>query len=250
LSDLVFLKIEYDKFIRTIVLAAIILYSLNENKISAQTIYGTTGLISIPTADMLGEGEISFGAGFIHKKDNLLYPDKYHQSVFYAALGYLPFLEVSLRVSRQINFNGAQALGDRMPCIKIRILEESETLPSIALGAHDFMWAVGDVESIHYNAAYFVCSKHILLSGSMIDVGLHAGYGTDWMKAANHTFVGIFGGISAFLHKTAGILLEYDAKQINSAIQLNIFNHFSITAIFFRFNSFSGIINYKFLLDK
>ena len=154
----------------------------------AQSLSGSTGLVTIPTADMPQDGEISFGASLRNKKNNVRYPDKYHQIAFYISLGYLPFLEVSVRITRQLNYPGKQALGDRMPSIRLRFVKEKEYLPSLVLGAHDFMWAFGGTDAIHYNAFYAVAAKHFNFSDRGIDLGTHIGYGLKLMKAAHYEF--------------------------------------------------------------
>jgi len=140
----------------------------------AQSLTGPTGLVTIPTAEMPKDGEISFGLNYYHKK-YFVYGDNYHAIAGIITLGYLPFLEISPRLSRPLNFPGEQGLGDRVVCIRLRLFKENAFFPSFVLGIHN------PVGNSHFNASYLVSSKSLRLSNYKI--GLHLGYGVDWLES-------------------------------------------------------------------
>jgi hypothetical protein len=213
----------------------------------AQSLTGSTGLVTIPTADMSKDGEMSFGVSFVNKKYNVRLPDQYHQYAYFVTMGYLPFLEVSLRITQHFNYPGKEALGDRMPSVRLRCIQEKENIPSVVLGAHDFLGVLSGTDAIHFNALYLVCSKHFQLN-RFPNMSAHIGYGTDWIKAKHREFVGLFGGLSISVHESIACMLEYDDKKMNGGLQVILFNHVQMTCAFLNFDSLSGNLCYRFIL--
>jgi hypothetical protein len=221
------------------------------NQGNAQSLTGNTGLILIPTAEFLNDGDWTFGASVVDKRHNARFPNAYDQFACYTSLAFLPFLEVALRITRQLTSQIKEPLGDRMVSIRLQCIREKKFIPSLVLGTHDLMWVFGGTEAVHYNALYAALSKHVQFRENSINVGFHTGYGLDCIPASNHEFVGLFGGISIFYLKTVGLLLEYDTKKINGGVQIFILNHFQATIAFVGFNSISGGLNFKMNLhDK
>lgn len=66
------------------------------------SLIGTTGLVDIPTTHVIPDGKVAFGTGYTDRKYSVHSPE-YTQVAYYITVGYLPFLEVSLRVT---NFPG------------------------------------------------------------------------------------------------------------------------------------------------
>ena len=159
----------------------------------AQSLTGTTGLVNIPTADILQDGQIYFGVGFVNKKYNTWISDEFHQTAYFVTIGFLPFMEVSLRLTRLLRY-GDNALGDRMASIRLRLLKEHEFYPSLVLGAHDFTSAFGIDMFNNFNTLYLVTSKHIQIESFLQKIGFHLGYDTNWIKAVQHQFIGVLEG--------------------------------------------------------
>jgi len=208
----------------------------------AQSLTGTTGLITIPTAEMPRDGEISFGLNLINKKYLVLFDSnkEYHGMANFMTLGYLPFLEISARLTRLLNHPQPQALGDRMVSVRLRLFKENEFFPSIVLGLHD------PVGNKHFNASYLVASKNFRPSHTTMD--FHLGYGVEWIEAAQHQFIGLFGGISLSPTPFIALMLEHDSEKFNCGMRMSILDHVEILLAFLNFDTFSGGISYKFRL--
>lgn len=213
--------------------------------LNSQSLTGTSGLFSVPTADILDDGKVAFGINYMDKKYLPYSNFEYNAINYYAAIGFLPCLEVTLRISRMIDFPGKQALGDRMPCARFKFLNESENFPAFLIGAHDFVNAFGGTEAMYFNSLYLVSTKHFKIKYFFDKIGLNFGYGTDWIKAKQHQFVGCFYGAS-FSHKDFfNLYLEYDAKHFNCGSDILLLNHFKVLVGLINFNSFNGGISYN-----
>ncbi len=214
---------------------------------AAQTLTGTSGLFKIPTADMQKDGSITVGFASSDKKHEAYTNYQYNVLSGYVSFNYFPFLEVCGRLNRRlddIEKTASEYVFDRVPIMRIRILKEKDLRPAVVIGAHDFTTAMGGTGAIHYNSLYCVATKHFKIFNQQ-DVGLHLGYGSDVIEAADHEFIGIFGGISYNPYKYLSLSLEYDAKHVNSGIKLTAFKHLTLIVGTVGFDSFSFGINYQ-----
>ncbi len=185
-------------------------------------ITGTSSLVTIPVADMPPDGSITFGGGFVDRRYSAYLSGRVDYTPLSVSVGFLPFLEVGFRFSRPLNLDDRERLGDRMVSARFRILTEGRRRPAIVVGAHDFLTVE---ERNYFNALYVVASKHF---EALIPVGLHAGYGTDLMKALAHQFVGPFGGISLTIIRHGEVLFEYDADRINAGVRVDVLDRIRV----------------------
>jgi hypothetical protein len=227
--------------------AIIALLSPSENSI-AQSLMGTSGLITIPTAAVLEDREISFGSSWLNREWLAYSNNEYHSMINFVTIGYLPFIEISLHLTRLLNHPSPRAFGDRMVGVRLRLLKESEFLPSLVLGIHDFLWSVSGYPTNSFNALYLSTSKSLRFDSPIDRIQIHLGYGTDWLDAENHQFVGLFGGISVSPRPSIAFMLEYDAERINCGLQISIFDHIELLAAISDSNALSGGMVYKFRL--
>jgi hypothetical protein len=225
----------------------------------AQSLTGTTGLITVPTAGLAKDGEVLSGVSIGNRKYNVQKP-KFHDYSYFITIGFLPFLEVSLLLHRNYHFvwtdeltemTGltSQGIGDRMASVRLRLIGEKKYLPSMVLGAHDFFSAFGkSTEVTFHNALYVAFSKKLRPPGFPVRFGLHAGYGTDWMKANHHDFVGIFGGVSVEAGSWMTLMAEYDTEKFNGGAAFHFFRHIQVLLALKNFNTFAGSLGYSFRL--
>jgi hypothetical protein len=218
---------------------------------AAQSLNGTTGLVAIPTANMLNDREILFGGNYIDKKYNIRSPQN-DQHRYFITMSFLPFLEVSIRYTRnhmlRLTDYPNEHPGDRGACIRVRVLKEKKYSPSLVLGAHDFLSSIAESKTIWFNALYLVGTKNVKPEKIPVEFGLNLGYGTDRMKAKHHEFVGLFGGISMEYRDLATLMLEYDAEKVNGGMRFVFFRHVQIMLALLNMNSFSGGASYVFSL--
>jgi hypothetical protein len=220
-----------------------------------QSLIGTTGLISVPSAAMAGDGEIMLGTAVGNRKYNVR-DTRFHEYSFFVTMGYLPFLEVSLRLHHHYRFirpedgRTTQGIGDRMASVRLRLHRETKTLPAVVLGAHDFYSAFGQSSEVVFNnSLYAAASKTLRFPGSPFRLGLHAGYGTDWMKAERHDLVGWFGGISMDAGSFVTLLTEYDTEKLNVGAAFHFFRHVQVLLALKNFDTFAGSMAYAFRLQ-
>ncbi len=187
---------------------------------SAQSLTGTTGLVSIPTAAVPRDGALAVGMNLLGAP----YPEQGPAAaadqatlVQFASLGFPPFLEVGLRLSRKVDAP-RQALGDRMVSVRLRVLEERARRPALVVGAHDL------VGTRIYHAEYAAASKRIERVPLAGTVGVHLGYGGDLLRlrARGRQFTGWFGGVSASPRPWLELLGEHDAEHVNAGVRLRV----------------------------
>lgn len=179
---------------------------------------GTTSLVTIPVAEMPGDGVVTLGGGFVDKKYSEYLDGRVHYTPLFVSLGFLPFLEVGFRFSRPVDLDDRSRLGDRMVMARLRVLSETPRRPALVIGMHDFLTVQ---ERNYFNALYAVASKHV---ASPLPVALHLGYGSTAMDALAHQFAGVFGGVAVSVAPFADLLVEYDGDRVNAGGRVTLFD--------------------------
>jgi len=158
--------------------------------------WGGTGLMEIPTARILEDGEIRFG-----------YAEADPYRWYAGGMGVFPGLELSGRYTEIKNIPsglGAAygAYKDKAFDLKYQILPESKKLPAIALGLHDFHG------TRLFKAQYLVISRQIF----PVDFTIGLGHGRLRGPASfpSSDKLGLFGGIEWALHDRLHLLAEYN----------------------------------------
>lgn len=206
---------------------------------SAQSLIGTSGLVTIPTARMQRDGDLSFGFSYFDKKYQDYSKRDYNVAAIYSTFTFLPFLEISVRLNRMIDYPGQYYTVDRVPSVRLRLLNEKKYLPAVVFGMQDFATAFGGVQAIHFNATYLVLSKKV----SVVD--LHLGYSSKIMTAAIYQFDGFFYGMSWSPFKSVSLFAEYDSRRINAGFQAQILKHFALNLAVLNFDSYAAGISCK-----
>ncbi|HLS18331.1 MAG TPA: YjbH domain-containing protein, partial [Paracoccaceae bacterium] len=94
-----------------------------------RNLFGMTGLIDMPTAEMQPDGEVALGAG-------------YFGTTLRTTLSaqFLPWLEVAFRYTKVTDWGSAgDEIFGRSFDAKLRLVEEGETWPAIVIGLQDFI---------------------------------------------------------------------------------------------------------------
>lgn len=200
-------------------------------KSHCQSVTGTSGLIHIPTARMLNDGEIVLGISYIptgyftgtggiyrNKKQN---PGLYS----YVTYGILPFVEIMFRYSHEINAKvnpETRYFPDRMFSIRINLLEENKNRPSLIFGLHDFGRILGDFSNGYFTASYLAVSKEISVNNLIFDLTIGKGFKFYSLKPKE--FDGIFYGLkikSKQINKLS-LLIENNVEGINSGLMMEV----------------------------
>lgn len=208
------------------------------------------GLLFIPSAEIHGDAKITIGTNYLDK--SIVSFGQFRKSAenYFLSINFLPFAEASFRITRLngLPSDNTQAIGDRTPSIKIRIKEESEYFPSLAFGLHDIFTVFGGERAVHNNALYGVATKNLKLGSLISNLSLTLGYGTEYLAAANHNFVGVFGGVSLTIMDSVELIFESDSKRSNGAIRTKLFNRINLLIGVLEFKNISGGLSYSFFL--
>ena len=221
----------------------VIVFLVVSGVVSAQSVTGTSGLIHIPSARMLEDGQLVLGAAYIPKPYFFRYGKNINPGLnTYITYGILPFVEVMFRYTHELNMPVSasnQYFPDRMLGFRARLLKEKIYLPAIVLGLQDASALLGDtcLGCSNYSATYFVGSKS--LKTGLGDFDFSIGYAFDFLELKSKDYMGVFGGISFSpnIYKNASILIEHNSKGFNTGIS---------TVVLSRFNLMLGLWN----LDK
>ena len=202
---------------------AIGLIILAQPGVAAMSIAGVTGLVGIPTARIMPDGKVAFGVGYTDREYGW-YAPKYDQVAYYVTVGYLPFLEASVRVT---TFPGSSPAGthgwdkDRMVSVGLRVMDERRYMPSILIGGRDIFG-----ETVRFNALYVVMSRAVRLPiVGVLDV--HLGCASDLMKELllnsdllSHSMTGAFAGLEMRLCRYLAVMGEYDTRKCNVGLRI------------------------------
>jgi len=219
-----------------------------QQAIASMSMFGTTGLISIPTAYILPDGKIAFGTSYTNEHYGRYSHYSNVQLAYYVALAYLPFLELNLTATQYPNFAWSDTYTsavDRMASIKLLLLKEKQYLPSIAIGVLDLYG-----KAMEYNAQYIVVSKSIALplTGA---VSFHFGYAPNPIKSDridDYSIKGGFAGLEVpFFDAILSIMLEYDSQKYNAGLRIIPINDWiCIDLIMLGLKYLSGNISFSF----
>jgi hypothetical protein len=220
---------------------------------SGQSLFGTTGWLNIPSAEMQEDGTFFLGGSYINSQyiDNYGSGD-YECLTYYFDLTFLPFLEISFGNTRLLNYNeGDNYTVDRRFSFRVRPLKERKYVPAIVLGAHDVYTSIqaGADFNQYFNSIYIVATKHIPVKRS--EFGLTLGYGFDFFNS--NQFIGLFGGVSfsPSFARQLKLIAEYDGQGINIGGNVLCFKHLFLYAMLHDFKHFSGGLAYRvYLLNK
>lgn len=211
--------------------------------VEAQFIYGTTGLLHMPTADMQKDKTFMFGASRLnsHAMPGNWYYDTYN---YYLNITFFPWLEIGYTcVLFTAEHMGTEEYGaegftnqDRSFHGRLRLWKAGwwkEWTPQIVLGANDFITggnggvhdfteiAVAGDANGYFNRYYIAATKHLSWNGEW---GMHAAYVYNKRGKAklNGVAVGIdyqfaMKGEELWQKAVNGLSLmaEYDSKFVN-----------------------------------
>ena len=205
---------------------------------------GHTGLIITPSAYLSPDRQLAFGYGYIPDEFSLIEEGTFTQGdhIYYLNIGFLPFIETTLRLTKPVNSRNLYGIGDRSFFFRINVLKEKRNLPAITIGLHDpFGTGLN-------NTSYLVASKSLQVSTNS-NLTVSGGYGTrlsEIFDAKNYYLTGFFGGVT-YSWKEYSIALENDTDQFNLAIK-SIFwkERLNFQAALLGMKSVTGSIGMKF----
>lgn len=162
---------------------------------AAPSFRGYTGLVVVPTADTLNNGEFSAGVMTEHVGD-------FEANDFFGNFAPADNLELGINSFRAVNADNRETLVNA----KYRIIPETDQRASVAFGLID---ATNEVQS----TAYAVFSKSLTNRLSVFDneitgVRFHGGFGGGQLE-------GLFLGVSAFVGNRTMASVEWDSEEVH-----------------------------------
>jgi hypothetical protein len=221
--------------------------------IHAQTnLSGKPGLMYIPSATETEDGTLRFGYNYNPIKYGLRYNGKNPERILFANLTLFKRLDVNLNFLQGIDTKDRKikdALGDRQLDLRYLVLKETAKRPSLAI----VLSSPFTIDAAMMTQAV-VATKNITLSPNF-SLGITAGYGSPyyvyrkvgnlqnynilsgykWQKKSedkykNNYLSGPFGGFNLNFRKTVGLMVEYDANNINVGLYGHLFKCWTVQA--------------------
>jgi len=218
-----------------------------------QSVTGVPGYVRIPSATFNKDGTMWFGTSFLPRQ-HLPYSNyRYDALAAYVGVTFLSFIEIDLRVTRQLNIpEGWHHVVDRVPSVRFRILKERKWVPALAVGLHDIITSLESGAARHFGASYLVLSKNFHIKPLQLNMEATGGWGAKKFIWKNNEFIGFFGGILLTFDKIKwmNLVCDYDGTDINAGLQFVCFKHLYVTAATMGFDSFTGTLSYRFNLIR
>lgn len=226
------------------------------NAIGSISLSGTTGLIHIPTADVIPDQQVTIGLGYVNRHSAYLETGRCDNYPLSIVIGYLPRLEFSAGVNfvpGRKSYDGTKTYKDGVVSLQYLVLKEKKILPAIAVGARDIY------SFILLNTTFIVTSKTIL-QNTKTAVRIHLGYGSDIIDhhlgvpkedrdyPVGHTIVGLFGGLEINWNQQIIYMLEYDSQKMSAGFRFRMIPHLGFDVCFLRMKDVSAGMNFSFNL--
>lgn len=208
------------------------------------SMWGTTGLIAMPTPGMMADGTVMAGANFLpvgffeDHANGWGYYKMVNSGNYYFNATFLPFWEVQLRFTlAKLNeknkpANDGKWNQDRSFSTKFRVLKEKGLYrPAIAIGMEDV--AIGGWNANEFfTRVYASVAKHW-------DVKVGTLGATTNVVVARGKKVFPQVGVQFAPHAVRGLsaMAEYDGHGFNAGARWLLFNHVSLMAATYHFNS-------------
>jgi len=244
----------------------VIVFLVVSGFVSGQSVTGTSGLIHIPSARMLEDGQLVIGAAYIPKpyftyvnRGGYLGGQLRNNPGLNTYITYqiLPFAEIMFRYTHELNMPVTvenKYFPDRMLSARIRVLNEKKKIPSLVFGFHDFGAIIipfdrrvsvmfeGSINN-NFSSSYMVISK--LFRKSFLEFDLSVGYGSDFFKIGTSSFNGIFGGLQINALKFS-LIIEYDSQYFHTGIKWRQLNSINLMFGLWDLNKPTFSFNYLF----
>jgi hypothetical protein len=177
---------------------------------AAPSFFGYTGLVVVPTADSLNQGEYNLGAMALNLDAGA------DSNVYLANMGLADSFELGFA-----RFKPEGGKGETLINAKYMFRGETERNPAMAVG-------VVDLTDETDTSTYIVLSKRMggqakTALGEITSPMIHIGVGGGRLD-------GIFGGVSATLGERFTLMAEYDSRDVNFGARLALTSEIRIHA--------------------
>jgi hypothetical protein len=181
---------------------------------------GLSGYFNAPSAEVLKDGTVEMGYNMFARDWAYDHRGRYSNNAYFATLGFLPRVEVMVRVTALPGFiayaveDTASKLtdADRMWAGKAQLIRGSGFLPDVAVGAED------PLGTRRFHAVYLVAGRRLKIAGA--EVRVDAGVAPRLLRrVTNYTLHGGFGGIEIRPIRYVALVAEYDSEKWNVGLK-------------------------------
>ena len=241
---------------RLIILVIILLFTTSNKLLAGICISGTSGLINIPTAQVISVKKVVVGMGYVNNQVAYLSNGLCDNFPFFITIGYLPRLEFSagvVFVPGRKSYDGTNTYKDGIVSLQCLLLKERKWTPAMAIGVRDIY------SYILLNTSFFVLSKN-LVQKKNTTLSLHCGYGYDIINRhlgvppadrkhpVGHTIIGMFGGIEMKWKNNIVYMMEFDSEKINTGFRFRLNPYLELEVDLFNMSKVCGGLNVHFSL--
>ncbi len=183
---------------------------------------GVTGFILTPWCQAMADRHVQAGYASVSKHAAYDHRGLHRNDVYYAALGFLPRLEVDLRWSVIPGLKSFQDLvpdsrltdSDRMFGARLELLHPGRLHPGLAIGVED---AVG---TRRFHSSYAVSGMPFSIRSLRGRAAV--GYAPRVFEAARHTLDGAFGALEVSPWRPVALAVEHDSEKVNASIHARL----------------------------
>ncbi|UCC67433.1 MAG: hypothetical protein JSV79_09895 [Armatimonadota bacterium] len=173
---------------------------------AAPSFRGYTGLVAVPTADTLDEGDYNAAIFTLDLEEGV------DSNVFAANLGLAEALEIGFA-----HFDPERGSGETFINAKYRFAPETAERPAFAAGVVDFTDEVDT--TVYIVITRSLAEPYQMDLDQIVAPQLHLGIG-------GGQFDGLFAGLSAVVGERLTIMIEYDSDDINLGANLPLNDEF------------------------
>jgi exopolysaccharide biosynthesis protein YbjH len=192
------------------------------HRVEPVSLTGMTGMINTPWCGVMPDGDIELGYNVIPKEAAYDNRNLHRNDVYYAAIGFLPHIEVGLRWTVIPGLKSFQDIApdskltdsDRMVSGRIEVLEPRPGRPGLALGIED---ATG---TRRFHSEYAVTG--IESPTWPLQARLSVGYAFTALTATRYTLEGAFGAVAVRPWRASEVALEHDSEKVNALLGFGV----------------------------
>ena len=223
--------------------------------VTAQSMFGTTGLLTIPSAEMQEDKTVMLGVGFLN--ETLTPRDfNYHTGNYYLNVTILPCLEVAYSCTL---FRGGPDIAphkpgkivnqDRAFSARFRPLKEGKYHPAVVIGGNDVAKTnqlFSKTGNSYFRSLYVAATKHLPLGREQLGVHLAYGYRSKELKVIDGFSLGVT--YNPTCAPNLSLIAEGSSKTINFGATYLFFDHLFVQCVMQHGKYISGGLTYKIYL--
>lgn len=228
--------------------------------LSAQAIMGTTGLLTLPNAEMQPDKTVMIGVNYLNRE---ITPDifNYHTLNYYLNVTILPCLEVAYTCTLfkatdtfKPEKKGRFVNQDRAFSFRFHPLKEGKYYPAIVLGWNDInpkdlkkkQVLASNPTNRFFSGIYLAATKHISIHRERI--GFHLSY--TYTNRTDPRLTGLAFGLdyAPSFFPSFHAIAEVSKDEVNAGASYVLFRHVRMYGLLEKGKYFSGGVGYKLYL--